>query len=85
MANTVTTGTPVFLRAVFTGGAAAGPISVPGVKAGDIMLQFANGAGYIGDSIFESGTTITVDDQIQQIQNVNYSGITLTLYLLRWV
>jgi hypothetical protein len=74
----VDTVNPTIIRATFTGGAAYGPVSVPGVKAGDVVFASKN-----FQSLFEAFAS--ADDQIEQIANVDYSTVQITLYLMRGV
>lgn len=80
MSVTLSSCSPVFVKAVFTGRNGAGSISVPGVKAGDMMFWLQ------GNTInsFEGNGSITVDDQIQQISASDLSALTFTLICVRW-
>lgn len=78
MSVTLSSMTPTFVKAVFTGLNGSGTVSIPGVKAGDIIFTPSNWLGS-----FEN-TPLAADDQIQQYSASDLSAITITLYLLRW-
>lgn len=64
--NTVTEVVPTFYVLEFAGLPARGPISVPGVKAGDIAVVWFGSNFY---NLFEGGLEfmiVSVDDEIQQ-------------------
>jgi hypothetical protein len=57
----------------------AGPVSVPGLKVGDVVLLTLPSAS----TVFES--VISTDDEIRQLFDVDFSQTPMTLYLLRGV
>ena len=68
------------IKATAPGATAAGPISIPGLLAGDVVVQM-DPAGF-GSGVEE---IVTVPDQLQQIANLDWSTVTFTFYLLRGV
>ncbi|WP_157380963.1 hypothetical protein [Burkholderia ubonensis] len=78
MAITIAAATAI--KALAPGVASTGPVSIPGLQTGDFVLRV------IPDG-FTSGfeDVISVNDQIQQLSNLDWSSVTLTFYLLRGV
>lgn len=69
--SVITSGSIV--RATFAGGASAGPVSVPGLKKGDILLQLVGpDPSVINMGLFE--LRVSADDEIQQLNGGNWSG-----------
>jgi hypothetical protein len=83
MANTSSVFTPTFIRAEFTGVNGTGPISVPGLEAGDIILAVAQGGPGMLAYFENSSATITVSNEIQQTLPGDLSTVVLTCYLMR--
>lgn len=80
---TVTTSFGV-IKAEFDGRDGAGPVSVPGLKVGDVVFVLTiNGV----DSNFLRSyeAIITVDDEIYQWYSGNHENVTHVAYLLRGV
>ena len=80
MSVTLSSCSPTFVKAIFNGRNGAGPISVPGLQAGDTILVFANGNWA---SSFE-GPSLAASDQISQTSGNDLSTITFTCLLARW-
>jgi hypothetical protein len=81
---TVATATAPFslVRASFNGRNGSGSISLPGLKAGDLVFwMLLNGiaGSFAGD--FEP--IISVDDEIQQLQAANFSSQSVDILVLR--
>lgn len=74
--NSITT-----IKATFSGGTAAGAISVPGVKVGDVIVQIADAGDTARPGYFEN--MVSVDDEIQQFNSNDFSSITFTAVLVR--
>jgi hypothetical protein len=75
------------VKATFPGRNGSGTISVPGLKAGDVVLNVTGGGG-IYTAASNGGTSpwefiISVDDEIQQIQNADFSPVTIEAVLFR--
>lgn len=76
--------TPVaFIKAEFLGRDGAGPVSVPGLKVGDVVIMYSNDNHERTEIAYEC--TITVDDEIHQFYQGNWSGDTFVMVLLRGV
>jgi hypothetical protein len=74
------------VRATFNGRNGAGPISVPGLKVGDLviwLLDTLDGGLKTGDSFLES--VVSVDDQIQQIATNDFTVLPWDALLMRGV
>jgi hypothetical protein len=68
----------------FNGVAAAGPITLTGVKVGDKVLGVCSvTAGVLGDKSAHFETAITVIDQIQQTQAANLTANTYVALIAR--
>ena len=77
------------LTATFVQAASPGPISVPGLKVGDVMIaisaadtsgSFGNGS-LIGTAFYEA--VVSVDDEIQQNVSTTTPGATLVATFFR--
>lgn len=70
------------LRGSFTGRSSIGAISLPGARVGDkVSSSYITYPSESYNGTFE--ITISVDDQIQQISNLDYSTYTFIVTLLR--
>ncbi|WP_175946597.1 hypothetical protein [Burkholderia pyrrocinia] len=76
----VSTGQATVVKAVFNGSATGGPIDVPGLNVGDVMVQCIP-AGFTGG--FEA--VVSVVDQLQQTSTLDWSPAQFTAYFLRGV
>lgn len=76
----VTTNTATIIKAQAVGATSAGPVSIPGLQPGDVLVSVAPRG-------FEQGYEEVVSgaDQLQQTANLDWSTVTLTFYLLRGV
>jgi hypothetical protein len=72
-----------FVKAEFLGRNGSGPVSVPGVKAGDVVVMYSNDNHERTEIAFEC--TITTDDEVHQFYSGNWSGDTFVMVLLRGV
>ncbi|MDF3091470.1 MULTISPECIES: hypothetical protein [Burkholderia] len=75
---TTTTAAATIVKAVFNGVSGPGPVSIPGLNAGDVLLRcvpsgFTNG--------FEP--VVSADGQLQQIDIIDWSSIQIVGYFLR--
>lgn len=77
---TTTTNTATIVKATFNGGTGAGPVSVSGLNAGDVMLRCVPDGFTDG---FEP--VISISGQIQQTASLDWSSMLFTVYLLRGV
>ncbi|QTO49460.1 hypothetical protein [Burkholderia latens] len=75
-----TTNTATIVKAIFSGGTGAGPVPVPGLNAGDVMLRVVPDGFTDG---FEP--VISTVGQIQQNASLDWSSVQFTAYLLRGV
>lgn len=72
------------IKVTFTGINGSGPISVPGLKAGDIILGQVLDTTGAPEGILSYETIISVDDQIQQNTSADRSGIAMTAVFSRF-
>ena len=79
--NTATIKQATFIEVSVDGQASAGPLSVPGVKAGDAICVWLNGD--FTPYLENFSPVITVDDQIQQTTQRDLTGATMHFILLR--
>jgi len=64
----------------FVGASAPGPVSVPGLRQGDVLVMLSpNGFAYGFEAV------ISADDEIQQTTPFDWSDVNFTGYLLRGV
>lgn len=75
------------VKASFAGPSGSTPVSVPGLKVGDILVAayYSNGVqapAYSGPGA-EFECFITVDDEIQQVGPSDYTGFTIDVILIR--
>jgi len=72
--------TATVIKIGFTGAAAPGPVSVPGLQKGDVLIVLA-------PTGFEYGfeTVVSVNDELQQTTPFDWSSVGFTGYLLRGV
>jgi hypothetical protein len=72
--------TTAFLTATFNGRNGAGAVSVPGVKAGDvIMLTTAGGHAILA----QFASIITADDEVEQLSGGDATSDTFVVFLMR--
>jgi hypothetical protein len=70
---------PSMVKADFVGAVQCGPVAVPGLKVGDVVLLTMPNASAVFEPI------VSADDEIQQIVNVDFSQTPMTFYLMRGV
>lgn len=75
---TVTSGPATIVKAIFTGNASAGPISMSGVNSGDVLVRCMPD-GFV--SGFEP--VVSVTGQLQQTNSYDWSSVAFTAYFLR--
>lgn len=90
MSYTISNSTQL-ITVVFAGNTSAGGISVPGLKVGDVVV----GGTYSYQGVLQNWgpysnqfeATISIADQIQQqnVNNMDWSNLTFTVYLLRGI
>ncbi|MCA8203193.1 hypothetical protein LGM71_19255 [Burkholderia sp. AU33545] len=80
--STFNSATATVIKATANGATTAGPISIPGLQIGDCLVSVSP-FGFPPGFAFESA--VSVADQLQQEQNLDWSGETFTFYLLRGV
>lgn len=80
--STFNSATATVIKATSTGASSAGPISIPGLQVGDCLVSLSP-YGFPPGFAFES--VVSVADQLQQEQNLDWSGEAFTFYLLRGV
>jgi hypothetical protein len=71
---------PVFLKLTFSGRNGPGAVSVPGVKAGDLILWMS---GNLMGS-FDGPAIIQTDDTINQLTGTDLSAYSIVAMLARW-
>jgi len=69
------------MKVTFSGRATSGAISVVGVKVGDVIVRITDPGNTSIDSYFEG--MVSVDDEIQQNTNNDFSTLTFTGVLVR--
>jgi hypothetical protein len=72
----------VFVKASATGSVGVGPVSIPGLQVGDVVMRSIPD-GFTDATIFEE--VVTVADQLQQASFADLSSQVFTWYLLRGV
>lgn len=77
---------PAIGRADFTGRLNIGAISVPGLKVGDLITFISfNSAGFDVPNGGKIESVVSVNDEIQQTANVDWTGVPFTILFLRSV
>ena len=76
--STVAIGSATVVKATFNGNTAHGPISVPGLAAGDALVRC------IPDGFIQGFEPVVSSmNQILQEDDLDWSGVTFTAYFLR--
>lgn len=80
--STFTSASATVIKATASGLNGSGSVGIQGLKTGDVLLQMEP-FGFVPGFSFEA--VVTADDQLQQLQNLDWSAVEFTFYLLRGV
>jgi hypothetical protein len=80
--STFNSATATVIKATATGATVAGPISIPGLQVGDVLVQVMP-YGFPPGQGFED--VVSIAGELQQLQNLDWSTVDFTFYLLRGV
>lgn len=79
---TVSTSPATIVKASAPGGTGIGPISIPGLQVGDVVIRSIPD-GFADATVVEE--VVTVADELQQTSFADLSSVVFTWYLLRGV
>lgn len=80
--SAVSSATATVIKAIAPGLTGAGAVSIPGLQVGDVLIQvvpFGFGPGQGFEQV------VSAAGQLQQIDNLDWSAVDFTFYLIRGV
>lgn len=76
--STLVSASATVIKATSTGLSRAGALSIPGLQVGDLLVK-------VIPASFAFEQAVSVQDQLQQHDNLDWSAVDFTFYLLRGV